>query len=758
MCWGNHDQEDHEDVDFVDLEAQTGKQPAPPDLDRVRSGSMSGLKLTTANVAWAVGGLLLLVFALFVVYRIFDAKNSTNNGLEAEYLAWEQTRPADQQLLADQQRLADQRLAGQSGAEEQGALEEQKRLANEQATAASSIIPTGNVASYNNPPIATGAYHEEAKERQRGLTELQRKSDTLKKERVAKKQQEQVEERRKQEALMAEHRREMQKLADEQEEKEREELAATATRQSGFDSIIPTVNFSYRPLAANGFSADKEEVKEIRETEDDDEMEMDKWIKEEEKRENDVVKPRSFGVLSQNSAPQQPKRNHPSGTALPTYMPGPLFPPSNNVVKPRSHGVLSQPQLPQNQLDSGNGSSIQHVIQRTQSHAPLQYSNQSQTQLIQPVAPLSFSNTDWECPQCTTKNEGSEKKCRICSKPNPALTEDPEQKVDSPQQDPNKQSSMKANDEVGDQNARGPNDDANRNFFADFGIKDLQRQQTEGQNRLEAAQKAKAAFEAAPLAPHMQPSGFQPSNNDLNQPPLPQNQPRSGTGLSNQSQTQQTQPVAPLSFSYNAASSIQPVIHQTQPSPLQYSKPMNPNNDWECTKCTATNKGSDKKCMICGTPNPALPEDPEQKVVQQDEKEQSAMVTTPRPKFYSVTWNSRNGGLLSVTLDDETSEHLQNDKSKSLSLELQTESSGGVWKSVCSCPKQGLLLNLQLLKNKKVGKNLRLCMKGPNGDEVFSETKEIPDGALRRLVQHRERKDRKAKQNAHNRFGSFTRS
>eukprot|EP01083_Nonionella_stella_P021094 58496_1 len=496
MCWGNHDQEDHEDVDFVDLEAQTGKQPAPPDLDRVRSGSMSGLKLTTANVAWAVGGLLLLVFALFVAYRVFDAKNSTNNGLEAEYLAWEQTRPADQQLLADQQRLADQRLAGQSGAEEQGALEEQKRLANEQATAASSIIPTGNVASYNNPPIATGAYHEEAKERQRGLTELQRKSDTLKKERVAKKQQEQKEERRKHLALTAEHRREMQKLADEQEEKEREELAATATRQSGFDSIIPTVNFSYRPIAANGFSADKEEVKEIRETEDDDEMEMDKWIKEEEKRENDVVKPRSFGVLSQNSAPQQPKRNHPSGTALPTYMPGPLFPPSNNVVKPRSHGVLSQPQLPQNQLDSGNGSSIQHVIQRTQSHAPLQYSNQSQTQLIQPVAPLSFSNTDWECPQCTTKNEGSEKKCRICSKPNPALTEDPEQKVDSPQQDPNKQSSMKANDEVGDQNARGPNDDANRNFFADFGIKDLQRQQTEGQNRLEAAQKAKAAFEA----------------------------------------------------------------------------------------------------------------------------------------------------------------------------------------------------------------------------------------------------------------------
>eukprot|EP01083_Nonionella_stella_P021088 58487_1 len=540
MCWGNHDQEDHEDVDFVDLEAQTGKQPAPPDLDRVRSGSMSGLKLTTANVAWAVGGLLLLVFALFVAYRVFDAKNSTNNGLEAEYLAWEQTRPADQQLLADQQRLADQRLAGQSGAEEQGALEEQKRLANEQATAASSIIPTGNVASYNNPPIATGAYHEEAKERQRGLTELQRKSDTLKKERVAKKQQEQKEERRKHLALTAEHRREMQKLADEQEEKEREELAATATRQSGFDSIIPTVNFSYRPIAANGFSADKEEVKEIRETEDDDEMEMDKWIKEEEKRENDVVKPRSFGVLSH--------------------------------------------------------------------------------------------------------------------------------------------------------------------------------------------------------------------------PPLPQNQPRSGTGLSNQSQTQQTQPVAPLSFSYNAASSIQPVIHQTQPSPLQYSKPMNPNNDWECTKCTATNKGSDKKCMICGTPNPALPEDPEQKVVQQDEKEQSAMVTTPRPKFYSVTWNSRNGGLLSVTLDDETSEHLQNDKSKSLSLELQTESSGGVWKSVCSCPKQGLLLNLQLLKNKKVGKNLRLCMKGPNGDEVFSETKEIPDGALRRLVQHRERKDRKAKQNAHNRFGSFTRS
>eukprot|EP01083_Nonionella_stella_P167589 563696_1 len=426
MCWGNHDQEDHEDVDFVDLEAQTGKQTAPPDLDRVRSGSMSGLKLTTANVAWAVGGLLLLVFALFVAYRVFDAKNSTNNGLEAEYLAWEQTRPADQQLLADQQRLADQRLAGQSGAEEQGALEEQKRLANEQATAASSIIPTGNVASYNNPPIATGAYHEEAKERQRGLTELQRKSDTLKKERVAKKQQEQKEERRKHLALTAEHRREMQKLADEQEEKEREELAATATRQSGFDSIIPTVNFSYRPIAANGFSADKEEVKEIRETEDDDEMEMDKWIKEEEKRENDVVKPRSFGVLS-------------------------------------------QPQLPQNQLDSGNGSSIQHVIQRTQSHAPLQYSNQSQTQLIQPVAPLSFSNTDLQRQQTEGQNrlEAAQKakaafeaehrremqkranerlaKMKLAEEKEKeelaALTEHPEQKVDSPQQDPNKQSS-----------------------------------------------------------------------------------------------------------------------------------------------------------------------------------------------------------------------------------------------------------------------------------------------------------------------------
>eukprot|EP01083_Nonionella_stella_P167586 563690_1 len=627
MCWGNHDQEDHEDVDFVDLEAQTGKQTAPPDLDRVRSGSMSGLKLTTANVAWAVGGLLLLVFALFVAYRVFDAKNSTNNGLEAEYLAWEQTRPADQQLLADQQRLADQRLAGQSGAEEQGALEEQKRLANEQATAASSIIPTGNVASYNNPPIATGAYHEEAKERQRGLTELQRKSDTLKKERVAKKQQEQKEERRKHLALTAEHRREMQKLADEQEEKEREELAATATRQSGFDSIIPTVNFSYRPIAANGFSADKEEVKEIRETEDDDEMEMDKWIKEEEKRENDAL----------------------------AFL-----------------------------LDLGYKK--EHVLRA-----------------------LEIKGHDVEAAADWLD----------------ALPEENE-----PTTDPFDVDEFRGDDDVlgGLGGAWGMNN--------------------------------------AALAPHMQPSGFQPSNNVvkprshgvLSHPPLPQNQPRSGTGLSNQSQTQQTQPVAPLSFSYNAASSIQPVIHQTQPSPLQYSKPMNPNNDWECTKCTATNKGSDKKCMICGTPNPALPEDPEQKVVQQDEKEQSAMVTTPRPKFYSVTWNSRNGGLLSVTLDDETSEHLQNDKSKSLSLELQTESSGGVWKSVCSCPKQGLLLNLQLLKNKKVGKNLRLCMKGPNGDEVFSETKEIPDGALRRLVQHRERKDRKAKQNAHNRFGSFTRS
>eukprot|EP01083_Nonionella_stella_P021093 58495_1 len=80
MCWGNHDQEDHEDVDFVDLEAQTGKQPAPPDLDRVRSGSMSGSKLT--SFAYVAGGLLSLVIALFVGYHVF-VKNShtlTNNG------------------------------------------------------------------------------------------------------------------------------------------------------------------------------------------------------------------------------------------------------------------------------------------------------------------------------------------------------------------------------------------------------------------------------------------------------------------------------------------------------------------------------------------------------------------------------------------------------------------------------------------------------------------------------------------------------
>eukprot|EP01083_Nonionella_stella_P167591 563698_1 len=313
MCWGNHDQEDHEDVDFVDLEAQTGKQTAPPDLDRVRSGSMSGLKLTTEKVAWAVGGLLLLVVALCVGYYVFA---SPNKGLHVDRLREEQN---------DQTLLADQRLAGQSGAEEEADQEEerQERLEDEQKRL-------------------------EEEERQRWLTELQSKSDKLKQERVAKKQQEQKEERRKHLALTAEYQKEIQKTAEEQEKMEQEALAATATRQSGFDSIIPTVNFSYRPIAANGFSADKEEVKEIRETEDDDEMEMDKWIKEEEKRENDVVKPRSFGVLS-------------------------------------------QPQLPQNQLDSGNGSSIQHVIQRTQSHAPLQYSNQSQTQLIQPVAPLSFS-------------------------------------------------------------------------------------------------------------------------------------------------------------------------------------------------------------------------------------------------------------------------------------------------------------------------------------------------------------------------------
>eukprot|EP01083_Nonionella_stella_P310735 1105339_1 len=580
MCWGNHDQEDHEDVDFVDLEAQTGKQTAPPDLDRVRSGSMSGLKLTTANVAWAVGGLLLLVIALFVV---FSLGSSPNKGLHVEHPIEEQKaatllaeRLAEQQRLADQQLLADQPLEEQSGAEEEADQEEE--------------LP---------------------RQQQQEQGSLEAESDEeLWRARVER-----------------ERRREMQKLADEQEEKEREELAATATRQSGFDSIIPTVNFSYRPIAANGFSADKEEVKEIRETEDDDEMEMDKWIKEEEKRENDAL----------------------------AFL-----------------------------LDLGYKK--EHVLRA-----------------------LEIKGHDVEAAADWLD----------------ALPEENE-----PTTDPFDVDEFRGDDDVlgGLGGAWGMNN--------------------------------------AALAPHMQPSGFQPSNNVvkprsfgvLSHPPLPQNQPRSGTGLSNQSQTQQTQPVAPLSFSYNAASSIQPVIHQTQPSPLQYSKPMNPNNDWECTKCTATNKGSDKKCMICGTPNPALPEDPEQKVVQQDEKEQSAMVTTPRPKFYSVTWNSRNGGLLSVTLDDETSEHLQNDKSKSLSLELQTESSGGVWKSVCSCPKQGLLLNLQLLKNKKVGKNLRLCMKGPNGDEVFSETKEIPDGALRRLVQHRERKDRKAKQNAHNRFGSFTRS
>eukprot|EP01083_Nonionella_stella_P296196 1006320_1 len=155
-------------------------------------------------------------------------------------------------------------------------VSEEEEADQEEATAASSIIPTGNVASYN-PPIAAGAYvyHVDAnerqerledeqkrleeEERQRGLTELQRKSDKLNQERVAKKQQEQKEERRKHLALTAEYQKEIQKTAEEQEKMEQEALAATATRQSGFDSIIPTVNLSYRPIAANGFSADKEE-------------------------------------------------------------------------------------------------------------------------------------------------------------------------------------------------------------------------------------------------------------------------------------------------------------------------------------------------------------------------------------------------------------------------------------------------------------------------------------------------------------------
>eukprot|EP01083_Nonionella_stella_P074721 202819_1 len=76
MCGGKRDNEDHEDVDFVDLEemeAQTGKQSGPPVHDRVRSWAMSWSNMMSAIDFWGVvriaGWLLFFALLVFGLYR-----------------------------------------------------------------------------------------------------------------------------------------------------------------------------------------------------------------------------------------------------------------------------------------------------------------------------------------------------------------------------------------------------------------------------------------------------------------------------------------------------------------------------------------------------------------------------------------------------------------------------------------------------------------------------------------------------------------
>eukprot|EP01083_Nonionella_stella_P104203 298344_1 len=128
MCGGNRDQEDHEDVDFIDLEeieAQTGNKPDPPVFDRVRSWLMPGGKLAPANVVWIVGSVLVFALVLFAAYRLLHHQSETQN-LEKVRLAKikQEQEKTDLAELQRQQTEEQDRLkpeAGEKKAEEKEA-------------------------------------------------------------------------------------------------------------------------------------------------------------------------------------------------------------------------------------------------------------------------------------------------------------------------------------------------------------------------------------------------------------------------------------------------------------------------------------------------------------------------------------------------------------------------------------------------------------------------------------------------------------
>eukprot|EP01083_Nonionella_stella_P070046 187139_1 len=132
MCGGNRDQEDHEDVDFIDLEeieAQTGNKPDPPVFDRVRSWLMPGGKLAPANVVWIVGSVLVFALVLFAAYRLLHLQSGTQT-IEQERLAakmkHEQVEKDLAERLAAEAKTAEQaRLKAEAGADEKKAEEKE---------------------------------------------------------------------------------------------------------------------------------------------------------------------------------------------------------------------------------------------------------------------------------------------------------------------------------------------------------------------------------------------------------------------------------------------------------------------------------------------------------------------------------------------------------------------------------------------------------------------------------------------------------
>eukprot|EP01083_Nonionella_stella_P104201 298339_1 len=131
MCGGNRDQEDHEDVDFIDLEeieAQTGNKPDPPVFDRVRSWLMPGGKLAPANVVWIVGSVLVFALVLFAAYRLLHHQSETQN-LEKVRLAkikQEQEKTDLAELQRKPMEVEDARAVKQKEKDDQAEAERQK--------------------------------------------------------------------------------------------------------------------------------------------------------------------------------------------------------------------------------------------------------------------------------------------------------------------------------------------------------------------------------------------------------------------------------------------------------------------------------------------------------------------------------------------------------------------------------------------------------------------------------------------------------